>query len=335
MQQSKRYSTIDILKFVFAYAIAIHHFLQINQQHCYYYEKIIPIIVAFFFSVSGFLLFKKIGKNNKDNKRIIIKYARRILILYLFWTLTIFIFRIPDIIKTGFNFKEQLLYWAKYIRVVLFIGEYQLWYLIGLIWILILFYFLLKKDKLKWNLIVATTLWIIHFIIENINVNGNPDIIRKILIVYKLTGNTTRNGLLTGYIFFIIGCLIAKYERKIIELFNKQIIYYILATIGVIISILTFLVNRNSYMDFFVEPIIVSIMLILSILINISKNTQVIGSYSSIVFLGHTFFILLCNRIIGSNSIYLQLIVILVIITVFAMALERISRKHSILKILY
>lgn len=335
MQQSKRYSTIDVLKFIFAYVIVIHHVLYMNEYHWYYSEKIIPTIVAFFFSVSGFFLYKKINNDNKHNRTAIKKYFKRIVILYSFWSLVLFVFRIPEIYRIGLNFKGQLVYLAKYLRVILFIGEYQLWYLVGLLWILIVFAILLRKGKLRWNIIAAISFWITHFIIDNIHTIGNNCIGEKVLLLYKLTGNTTRNGLLTGYIFFILGCVIAKYEKEIKQWIRKSVARSVLLIASTVFLTSLYLFFSHYFVILIVEPIIVSLLLIIGIIFYFPAKTRLISDYSSIVFLGHMFFILIVLNTMSGINTFLQMAIVLLCVTLFTIVFERLSRKFIKIKNLF
>ena len=147
-----RYSSIDISKLFFAYLIFIAHIFVINSIENDIVEALkclIDIVVPIFFLISGFFLYDNIS-SNLDKKNIIIKrYLKRIVVMYLIWETIMFTFRIPEIIKIGFNLKQQVIYWIKFFRVLVIIGDYQLWYLIGLVWAVLLFYALFRKNSLK------------------------------------------------------------------------------------------------------------------------------------------------------------------------------------------
>lgn len=290
-------------------------------------------MVAFFFSVSGFLLFKKI--NNNEDCRIIIKtYAKRILILYLFWSAVLFCFRIPHIISLGIDFRKQLIYWIKYLRILLFIGEYQLWYLIGLLWILLLFYLFFKKNSLKLNIIAAVFFWILKFIIDRIDINNVDGIIAKVLYIYKLTGNTTRNGLFTGYLFFVIGCIVAKHYSKVVH-YSQSILYSGLTAVGC--TALWYISSFTAcllWAQIIVEPVLVLSLLIFGISLKLPFKTDMIGKYSSIVFLSHMLFVLIISALFPKH-IAMQLVLLLVSVTAFSFVLERASRKIQYIKYIY
>lgn len=335
MDTKQRYFMIDVLKLLFAYAIIVHHIFLINDKQLIYLDAFIPVMVSFFFAISGFLLYKKIESNIENKKIIVISYAKRILILYLFWSATLFVFRIKDIIKIGFDIKGQAIYWLKYFRILLFIGEYQLWYLIGLLWILAIFYLLLKNNKLKLNVIVAIILWIMNYALNSIQGKSDNIAIEKIIYVYKIMGNTTRNGLFTGFLFFVIGCLVAKYHNRITNWLRVRIITVVLVIASavawvIIISEISFHVSL-----FFIEPVLVFSLLVLSISFKKRFDTTRIGSYSSIVFLGHMFFVILICNIMNGNNIGVQFAIDIVCITIIAIVLERISRKNKKFKYLY
>lgn len=336
---NRRISSIDIAKLLFAYLILIYHVLLMDKVSGFGFDLFkcwIEIIVPFFFVTSGYLIFSKICNDEGNKNKIVFSYLKRILILYLVWQIIMIVFRIPEAIKIGTNFKEQLLYWGKYFRVFVLIGDYQLWYLIGLVWALLIFLLLYRKN-LMICVIAAVILWGIHILID-----VHPDLLNsnivtsKILYLYNLILGTPRNGLLTGFSFLIVGCLFAKYKKYFVPSIKKCLIMLIIFILF-FASLNILQINDYWTVAYLLMPVTVAILFALLITTPFFAKTRRIGNMSSLIYVSHMFFVLLCLIIplCGKLNILYQCIIVALVVTLFSIVIERLSSRIKILKYLY
>lgn len=127
---------LDLSKFIaalFVVAIHVHPFYDLNDFLGYFVSEILSrFAVPFFFMTSGFFFIKKIEK--KKGK----EYFKKILTLYLVWSLLYLPIIIVDVIYGNTNISL-----LGYCFNLLITGSYyHLWYLTALIYSLILIYFL-------------------------------------------------------------------------------------------------------------------------------------------------------------------------------------------------
>lgn len=83
MTQEKKYTGLDIAKFIFALTIPVFHISGRPTVLGYMSEYISRFAVPFFFAISGFFL--SISINKKGRKKAFIEFERHNLILYVFW----------------------------------------------------------------------------------------------------------------------------------------------------------------------------------------------------------------------------------------------------------
>ena len=213
---AKRYSLIDMFKLLFAVYIAVYHSFRMIGKNTILMDCTTELVVPFFFVTSGFLLFNKINNNPDNKKNIVYGYCKRILQLYLVWSAIMFLFKIPEIINIGFDIERQFTWWIKYFRVLLLIGDYQLWFLLGLVWAIIIFYYLYSNNKLIKPIFLAIILWTIRIILDcNLFKALNSPALDKVVHFYYLFFGTTQNGIFVGFVFLVLGCVFAKYKVKI------------------------------------------------------------------------------------------------------------------------
>ena len=151
--------TIDLFKFISSILIIGIHtnlFVDINDTLNFAVVDIICRLAVPFFAVcSGYFLSKSLAKNEFRAKPIK-KQEWKLIKLYALWTVLYLLYSIPTWIKTGWMsfgaFKDYAL------ATVTQGCHYHLWYLIGLIYALPLFYLcvrFIKNRKLLFALMIA------------------------------------------------------------------------------------------------------------------------------------------------------------------------------------
>lgn len=163
------YSNLDIARMVCALLIVVIHTSPAQNAHPlvqFYLENVIArVAVPLFFAISGFLFFGKLkSKNGKiawcaENHRRLIRYTKRILCLYVFWSIVyLCLVKIPQWYSTG--------WWGLHvikdaIASFFFVGtQYHLWYLLALVYAVPVLYLLLQVMDIRKMAGVAALLWL-------------------------------------------------------------------------------------------------------------------------------------------------------------------------------
>lgn len=148
----KNYNAIDAAKLICAILIVMIHVepfgaaapgqSYITVLNFLAQQYLARIAVPFFFVTNGFLLYRKTSYKEFETEHTV-RYLKRILRLYLVWTIIYFPIRLPDFL----NNEKGLLYAVmKYIRDIVFAGSCaHLWYFPALIFAVALTSFLLSK----------------------------------------------------------------------------------------------------------------------------------------------------------------------------------------------
>lgn len=210
LSPKQQYNGIDIVKFLCAVMVCIIHitpfqtdFLGLNHLNFWLQQYICRIAVPFYFTASGFLLFRK-ADDFFLSKNTIKEYCFKILRLLGTWTFLLFV---------G--------------------GSNQLWYLGALVLAVVILNFLIKKRlSMRFIAIISLTLFGIgllgdsyHGIIEPLKSYFIP----KLFVEgYETIFSTTRNGLFFGLVFVFLGALFAQ---------KHIVINHIVVIIGLIVSL--------------------------------------------------------------------------------------------------
>lgn len=215
--EKKSYNAIDAAKFISAFLVVCIHtgpLLDINKEANFVLVQIIArLAVPFFFVASGFLMFLKLDItrewNDYENIQKIVHYVKRLLKLYVIWTILYLPFTYV-LMRGGEGFSTAAL--LRYVRDFFFAGSYyHLWFLPALMLSVPLAYFLIGRFGLKVSLITGLILYLIGMM-------GNvyPALLDQIPFVKTVTHSymsifaTTRNGLFFGVVLVCIGAFFAK-----------------------------------------------------------------------------------------------------------------------------
>lgn len=325
------YNYIDYLKVFFAITIVLHHICiscRINNMFISIINFITQIAVPYYFVASAFFLFKQ-----ELSKEKIIRYIKRILTLYFFWTITLLPFRIPNIIDIGLDFKELILYILKYIRVILFIGEYQLWYLIGTIWALLMILILQKiKFSKKMIAITALAMFILMQII-NLEILPYNIVLATLWKIYFVVFGTTRNGVFVGFIYMTIGLIIAQSNK--LQKLNSRI----LGIISIVTLVMGYILYGIAYsVEAWFVPVIVACVFLWSINMESKEKENTVAKtarkYSTLVYVSHMTVLESVLRI-GKMNIVVECIIVLGLTFVVSWIITRLSQKAGWLKHVY
>lgn len=223
----KYYQGIDIFKFICALLIVFMHTYchDYGQLGKWFHQVITTIAVPFFFIVSGFFFTKGLLRN-QDIKTYRNKYLKRIIQMYLIWsiiTLPISWFLIIAKGHPDYSFILKIIY---QLRLFFFTGSLGIyWYILALIYNSLIIYLVFKYKKDLLLYIVSILLFFIGVIYNSPYNNGNF-VFESIHVVF----GSERNFLNVGLLYMAIGYFIAKHKLH----YNK---FFILALIVLAIII--------------------------------------------------------------------------------------------------
>jgi serine/alanine racemase len=212
----KQYYCVDLFKFICALLVVSIHIpllssyntlLSFGLQNC-----LARIAVPFFFTASGYFLFRKTSYSD-FNKKVPLTYVKKIFRLYLIWTVIYFPLELK---KTILSNKKGIVYGIlDLVKNFIFSGSYgQLWYLNAtIVATLIVALCISKKMNIKTILCLATVLYVIGLMPQTYTILLEPlknsQAIWSVLIFLKNLIKTTRNGLFEGFLFVSIGMYFA------------------------------------------------------------------------------------------------------------------------------
>lgn len=331
----KQYYALDYAKLLLAYIVVFNHiFLSWGGSENVTLLSMLGVNIAvpLFFCISGFLFFKK-NKLYISSASDFIQYGKRFLIIYLFWTAILFVFRIPDIIVIGHSVEAIVVYLIKYIRVVVLIGEYQLWYLIGTIQALIMFYFLRRKRNIT-IITIATVMFFIQFL-ENVFVGwrDNIEVLNLLFKGYYAIFGTMRNGIFIGFTYMTLGWVIAEKEERLVRCNNTW--KMISAVVALLITVYLYL-TANSLLDSAMVAILIPIVICMLMIWLIGYNKDIaekemeIRNMSIIIYLSHMPILLALKPIVSSYKG--KYLVGVVAVTLVAWVILKVSEKMKIIR---
>lgn len=259
-------------------------------------DNIFALAVPYFFICSGYFLFNKINISNinKENSIVITNYLKKIIKLYIVWS----------IIYLPLTIYGELFVWktstvkavVKIIKNYILVGEnfysWQLWYLLGLIVAVIIIYFLAKlKLNYKIITIISLVLFLIGIGIDTLSVN---EVFENQLNVYYTVFSTTRNGFFYGFFYVSLGMLIANKEEKLGII---DIAILILSIVGLL------LFNASPFKRLYIA-LLAFIIFKISLNVNL-KNSPIYlicRKLSIKVYLIHMYFVAIYRLFISSNE---------------------------------
>lgn len=233
MNRIKNYNGIDIMKMIMAILVVFIHLCPFsdynNELNFFSSITITRIAVPYFFIASGFFLRNKINsaKSDIEIKNIVKIYVKKLLLLYILWSIIYLPYSIYIIIKYD---KSILLY----IQECVFEGSHvHLWYLPALMVAILLAIVIYKKIGMKKAMILASLLYFIGLLdISYYGIVKNQGILNAINTYDKLF-LTTRNGVFFGLIFVLLGFYATEKDCRQ----NRNIVSFVLSVIALLIEI--------------------------------------------------------------------------------------------------
>ena len=295
------------------------------------------IAVPFFFIASGFFLFS--GKT-LDKKRTM-RYLKKVLVLYVVWSILYIPFRLYDIGQTvGFT-SETI---RMLVKEVLFISSYNhLWYLNALFYATALILILTRFLKFKHVFILSVILFLLGLAGDSYyGIFKELPVFSGILKYLLKTFYTTRNGFMFGFMFMMIGGGIS-YQKSIKSMPFMFIISFILMIVETFI-LMRLEIARDYNMFIFLVPTSYFLFTWLISFKANEKNTISVRNMSFLIYVSHMLFLEIFRRVLTHNDWHLNkfyspitLMVVLISTTIFSYSVIKGSQKRFLsgLDILY
>jgi peptidoglycan/LPS O-acetylase OafA/YrhL len=314
-----RNSSIDFLKLGLSFLIVALHIFPVSGIQGYKglisYEivnGITRIAVPTFFIISGYFL-----RNRLDDKAYLLKYGKRILLLYFVWQLIY----VPDLIRfyrlgkfSTFDVVLKLIY-----------GYWHLWYLLATVGgVFLLYYF--RKITVSNKFITVAILFFIGYGYQLLYKKDILNDFQYLKTVYECIG-TTRNFIFMGYPFLLLGTLYDYWKSTAVKI-----------NVLLVPSILFLLLESYLYyklkigaLDFYLAMLPVSMLLFSMAAESKWQSKLKINATMSLgIFLCHPYMIRLVYEFLPQRTLELTLLKY-VLISFLAILLwylvERINRK--------
>ena len=174
-------------------------------------QSLYEIPVPFFFAVSGFLLWRKMGGFVRNDRLIRIEnWILHSLRLYFLWTIIYLPYTIYGFVHDGLQWHEALMVFA---RNVLLVGEnycsWPLWYLLGMVSAGCVIYGIVKVGLgVKSILLVAVVLLCLGEVLDSL---CQREQMPAIVSLYYKVFKSTRNGFFLGLPYIAVGVCIAEF----------------------------------------------------------------------------------------------------------------------------
>ncbi|MCC8015593.1 MAG: acyltransferase [Eubacterium sp.] len=321
-----------MLKLTLAYIILARHLAQGFSDagtltHVLIVNTISTIGVPTFFIVSGFLLYR----NGTPKHKHVISQIKRILLLYLVWSIIYLPLNIRGILIS----ENKINGVREYFQNVVFSGSYyHLWYLPALAVGIGLVYWLRKAvHNKKVILIILIALFVIGLFGDSWNC-WNIVSVESVFAIYRKIFVTTRNGLFFAPIFVYIGELIA--ERT--ESFSRKNAVIGLTAGCVLLFIESYLLYCSApdkVNNMMLSTLLISPALVVLCVSKISeKGYPTLRGASTVVFCIHPWVITASLSLLKGFSDEIKIFFIIITVTLIGIIVPLLTRKIKVLKLL-
>lgn len=221
MCEKKQYYGLDLLKFVLAIFVAERHVVQIyfgadSKWRILWNNWLSNLAVPLFFTIAGFFLFQKMETDNREaNKARLSRYCKRILTMYLIWSVLYLPIDIQNFGGIRGITKSSLLSWLQSFFFCSTIP--QLWYLPALAVACFLVWYAWEKGMKLWQLLsVGFLLFLCGYLMDNWYYNCRfPESLQTLALTYRKFFITPRNGIFYGIFYVALGFFFAKSDWRL------------------------------------------------------------------------------------------------------------------------
>lgn len=209
MEQRKEYAAVDIFKMICAILVMLIHTKPF--ENIFWMDAAVGMItrfaVPFFFTVSGYFLFKKVNQNPEMKWSIVWKYILRLLRFYIIWFI---ILRIVDITIGG----STVHFFRYYIKNFFFTTDGSpLWFVAALMWAVILYSVLLTVLKSKVIFAIGIIFLLIGYCFSTLlGLTGNWSIIQNLKPYVNFIG--VQGSLFFAFPYVALGALMTQKQQE-------------------------------------------------------------------------------------------------------------------------
>lgn len=211
MNKKANRDIMDLLKVVLSIFVVLMHINPFGKYGFIVYP-ICRIAVPLFFMMSGFFLFQKIMKNEKNRNEVVVNFIKRNLKLYLFW----FIILLPiTLVRRNYFSKGVLKGFVRIIYKFLFSSTFAAsWYIMALTIGAVLVFLITRKISNKKMLILSFIVYLACCAITNYRnlFTGVEWINLNVFNEFKIS-----NNFCVSLIWLCIGKMFAENEIKILK----------------------------------------------------------------------------------------------------------------------
>lgn len=316
---SLRNFSIDFLKLGLSFLIVALHIFPVagmkGIQGLISYEivnGITRIGVPTFFIISGYFL-----RNKLDDKAYLIKYGKRILVLYFVWQLIY----LPDLIR----FYRLGRFTTSDVILKLIYGYWHLWYLLATVGGVVLLYYF-RKCTLRNKFLLLILLFFIGYAYQFFCKSEISKQFPMLKMIYEYIG-TTRNFIFMAYPFLSLGTLYEHWKEvalKIRFLFFPFVLLLLLESYG-------YHALKIGAFDFYIMILPVS-MLLFAFAVESRRQIklQINPTLSLGVYLCHPYAIRLVYEYFPQRTLeltFIKYVLISLLAIVFWFLIERLNRK--------
>ena len=343
--QKQNYNTLDIVKFILAVFLVIAHTAAEKIQMPAIIDKLCSfyiIVVPFFFTASSFLFFNKLIKcaSDTEKKQRYLKYTKRILTLYLVWTIIYTIFNITYWCISGTTFINIITYiW----RCITYSSYSTIWFLPAL-WIGVsLVYFLYMTGISTKNIIViGISSYIVGWFCYTFS--GSLTWLENFSEIFKTIFTSYRNGFMYAMVYAALGLALANTRDEETKYnLRKNIILSTLLCVTFVVE--AFITNKllNVDANYLLALIPFSFFFVKSVLhINLPDKYHTyyvwLRNMSLLIFLSQRIFLTAIPNLLSDNILLvifghwtIGLIIILFSTIIFSFFIIKLSPRFTIL----
>lgn len=339
------YQNLDILKYISAILIIVLHlrpFINYSDQLDLAFNNIITrICVPIFFIITGYFVAKK----EKDNKNYIKDYIKRIIPLYLFWSLLYVPVIIGTIVQNLSVIHEYLsgvnidlfgiiILLIFLLPIIILIAlcytgvYYHLWYFPAIIFSLLLLKKWKKKFDIKYLLIISFILLL--FGATETYYGVLPLSIKRILSYYYSIFFTTRNFLFFGLFYVVLGYFMGRKDKVYSKnCFAKLIISFFLLIFEVILLHDTNRLNSNILLS--CVPLTYYLFISSIYIKNNIKLKFPFGNLSKYYYLIHPMIIFIISLLFKdiNKYPYLNILIVILITHIISVLIIKLKKKNK------
>lgn len=333
--RKRAYYSLDLFKYISALlvvAIHVNPFSDLSETfNAYFIADVARLAVPFFFACSAFLHFQKRKSLNQVN---LIRYEKRIGLLYLVWS----VIYLPYILYSIFSADSLWIGFIREVRDFFFTGSYyHLWFLPALMFGMFLLYEMIRRLSFSISALICLILYLVGYLI---NIFGalwlNVPLLNLIYNMYIGIFSTARNGLFFAPVFLLIGYLLANTRRMNMKAAMLGFIFsYILLIAEVYLYMKLGLYNDLSCMFLSLIPLTYFLM---TVLLNLKLKRRPIYAElrkeSTIIYTSHILFVMPLFILFPQAHLVVYLLS-LALSTFLAYLISRYSRSAPLLRIFF